>query len=111
MIATPIKIDFSRIEGPVYTGRSRGEMLRNDYHLDDLDLEGREVCVNIPKNTYTISSSFFLGMFGPSVVKAGTKEKFYKQYHFDSPQFLKEVIDEYIFRALQKKNLFPDNAA
>lgn len=99
-------IDFAKIEGPVYTGRDRGERLRDDLHLDQLDSSAEVIEVRIPETTYTISSSFFLGLFGPSVVKAGSKEAFYRRYHFQSPSFLKEVMDSYVSRALQTRNLF-----
>ncbi|CAM3796878.1 hypothetical protein [Roseateles saccharophilus] len=99
-------IDFGRIEGPVYTGRDRGASLRRDLDLDTLDSNGSPVEVRIPTSTYTISSSFFLGLFGPSVVRAGTKEAFYRRFHFDSPEFLREVMDGYVLRALQSRNLF-----
>jgi hypothetical protein len=100
------KIDFHDIAGPVYTGRSRGEQLRENLHLDAVDASGGNVIVEIPEGTYTISSSFFLGLFGPSVVSAGSKDLFYSRYLFKSPAFLKEVIDGYVSRALQTRNLF-----
>jgi hypothetical protein len=99
-------IDFGRIEGPVYTGRDRGASLRRDLDVDSMDSTNAPVEVRIPKSTYTISSSFFLGLFGPSVVRAGTKEAFYRRFHFDSPEFLREVMDGYVLRALQSRNLF-----
>lgn len=99
-------IDFKTIEGPVYTGRSRGEHLRSELQLDKIDAAGDVVEVDIPEGTYTISSSFFLGLFGPSVVNAGSKDAFYSRYHFKSPTFLKDVMDGYVARALQSRNLF-----
>jgi hypothetical protein len=99
-------IDFGRIEGPVYTGRDRGASLRRDLDVDTMDSNNSPVEVRIPTSTYTISSSFFLGLFGPSVVRAGTKEAFYRRFHFDSPEFLREVMDGYVLRALQSRNLF-----
>lgn len=99
-------IDFNKIEGLVYTGRDRGERLRAQFDLDTLDSSDDDVTVVIPKNVYTISSSFFLGMFGPSVVHAGSKDKFYERYHFESPEFLREAMDGYVARALQRRNLF-----
>lgn len=99
-------IDLSKFNGPVYTGRQRGEMLRESLHLDQVDAGGASVEVLVPAETYTVSSSFFLGLFGPSVVKAGSKDAFYKLYHFKSPAFLQEVMDGYVARALQTRNLF-----
>jgi uncharacterized protein YggL (DUF469 family) len=99
-------IDFSKYNGPVYTGRERGARLRKELALDSFDESGAVVNVSIPENTYTVTSSFFLGLFGPSVVKAGSKDKFYGQYHFELPAFLKPDVDGYIARALQGRNLF-----
>ena len=99
-------IDFAGIEGPVYTGRSRGERLRTEMDLDKLDAAGATVDVRIPNETYTMSSSFFLGLFGPSVVKAGSKKAFFERYHFQSPDFLSAILDTYVSRALQTRNLF-----
>jgi hypothetical protein len=96
-------IDFSKIEGPVYTGRHRGEELRRELQLDRIDEEQQSVEVSVPSDTYTITSSFFLGLFGPSVVSAGSKDAFYARYHFQLPPFLKEIVDVYIARALQKR--------
>ncbi|HEX7687951.1 MAG TPA: hypothetical protein VF453_09600 [Burkholderiaceae bacterium] len=99
-------IDFAKIEGPVFTGRNRGERLREEMQLDRHDAAGDVMDVRIPENIYAISSSFFLGMFGPSVVKAGSKQRFYEQYHFQSPRFIREALDGYVSRALQARNLF-----
>lgn len=101
-----VTIDFEGIEGPVYTGRARGQQLRAELKLDELDAQNIDVDVTIPSSTYTISSSFFLGLFGPSVVRAGSKDAFYKRYHFRSPSFLKDAMDGYVSRALQSRNLF-----
>lgn len=107
MKSTVNLIDFKEIGGLVYTGRNRGEKLRVEFKLDELDAEKSQVQIQIPENTYTISSSFFLGLFGPSVVKAGSKDAFYARYHFAAPSFLSEVMDGYVSRALQTRNLFP----
>lgn len=100
------RIDFNQIQGPVYSGRDRGERLRAELDLDGLDLAVAPVTVEIPEGTYTISSSFFLGLFGPSVAKAGSKDAFYSHYRFITPSFLKDVLDGYVTRALQRRNLF-----
>lgn len=101
-----MEIDFSKIEGPVYTGRDRGERLRASFHLDDIDSTNELVQVIIPPQTYSISSSFFLGLFGPSVVRLGNKEAFFKKYSFVTSDFLSKVIDAHALRALQDRNLF-----
>jgi hypothetical protein len=99
-------IDFKKIEGPVYTGRDRGERLREQLNLNSFDTAEGSVKVIIPEQTYSISSSFFLGMFGPSILKAASREKFLSKYQFETSQFLLGVIDKHIARALQERNLF-----
>lgn len=102
----PVTIDLAKYNGPVYTGRSRGEHIREFLALDRVDSEGGEVNVLIPDNTYTVTSSFFLGLFGPSVVKAGSKNAFFQRFHFNAPSFLESEMEGYVARALQQRNLF-----
>lgn len=100
-------IDFNKFGGPVFSGRARGIAARAEYHLDDLDREDTSVEVTIPQNAYTVTSSFFLGLFGPSVIKAGNSEVFKSKFHFNNvPEFLNEDIDKYINIALQGRDLF-----
>lgn len=99
-------IDLGNIEGNVFTGRDRGERLRETYGLDNFDKLGEAVVVKIPDRAYTVSSSFFLGLFGPSVVQAGSKDAFYARYKFNAPAFLLDVLDGYVSRALQTRKLF-----
>lgn len=103
---TPRQIDFAEIEGPVYTGRNRGERLRETLQLDALDQADDKILVLIPSAIYSISSSFFLGMFGPSVVRLGSKEAFYQKYDFRASEFLRGIVDTYVYRALQERSLF-----
>lgn len=105
-MAGNLVIDLSRYNGPVYTGRERGARIRADLNLDAVDSANTNVEVSIPDNTYTVTSSFFLGLFGPSVVHLGSKQRFYERYKFKTPAFLKPDMDGYVARALQRKNLF-----
>lgn len=102
----PVSIDLSIFNGPVYAGRARGEKARQLVKLDQIDESATSVEVTVPESTYSVTSSFFLGMFGPSVVKAGSREEFVKRFHFTSPSFLKSDFDEYISYALEKRTLF-----
>lgn len=106
MTTQPVVIDFGMLEGPVYTGRERGRRLRDELHLDQVDASGTEVSVEIPETAYTVSSSFFLGLFGPSIVQAGSRDAFFRRYHFSAPSYLEPVVDGYVARALQRRNLF-----
>jgi len=99
-------IDFGKLEGPVFTGRPKGEALRARLKVDELD-SGRDIVdVQIPDATYSISSSFILGLFGPSVVHAGSKQAFYEKFQFHTSQLFRDVVDTCVTRALQNKNLF-----
>jgi hypothetical protein len=106
MTGAPFVIDFSKYNGPVYTGRDRGQRLRAQLNLDAVDNGAETVDVSIPDSTYTVTSSFFLGLFGPSVVKAGSKDQFFAKYRFKLPAFLRPDVDGYVARALQTRNLF-----
>jgi len=101
-----VTIDLAKYNGPVYTGRERGQQLRESLALDQSDSEGAEVNVVIPDTTYTVTSSFFLGLFGPSVIKCGSKGAFFGRFHFQQPDFLKPEVEGYVARALQQRNLF-----
>lgn len=99
-------IDFSKFEGPVFTGRPRGEKLRETLHIERYDEGDTVIEVSIPETTYSISSSFILGLFGRSVVKAGSKQAFYKKFHFKTNEMFQSVVDSCVTRALQEKSLF-----
>lgn len=101
-----VTIDLGKYNGPVYTGRSRGEHIREFLALDRVDSEHGEVNVLIPDDTYTVTSSFFLGLFGPSVVKAGSKDAFFERFHFKAPPYLRPEMEGYVARALLQRNLF-----
>jgi hypothetical protein len=104
-MSQPVIIDFATLGGPVFTGRTRGESLRTRLHVERLDDASTAVEVKIPDTTYSISSSFILGLFGKSVVKAGSKEAFYEKYHFTSNSMFKSIVDSCVTRALQDKSL------
>jgi hypothetical protein len=102
-----MKIDFVSLGGPVYSGRPRGAALREKYALDSVDGDASQVVdVTIPENTYSMTSSFFLGFFGPSVVRAGSSEAFFRKFHFDAKPVLKTAFTGYVENALQAKRLF-----
>lgn len=65
----------------VFAGRDRGSNVRNQNKLDKLDKEGKVVEVFVPEDVFSINSSFFLGMFGPSIRQLG-EEEFRRRYRF-----------------------------
>jgi hypothetical protein len=100
-----MKIDFAKMGGPVFTGRDRGEDTRKRLNLDDVK-PGDEVDVVIPEDVYTVTSSYFLGLFGKSIRDLGL-EAFHQVFHFDVPVFLKDRVEEWSLRAVrERRDLF-----
>lgn len=94
-------IDFGTLGGPVFAGRPKGELARLRLGLDQLDVGPEPISVSFPEDTYSLNSSYFLGMFGPSVRRLG-REGFLLQYRFVGPDFVLEAVEEGIVRALQE---------
>ncbi len=101
-----LRVDLSTVSGPVYSGRERGEALRRKYELDDKESGADVVDVFIPEATYTVSSSFFLGLFGPSVKKCGSVADFERKFRFTAPEFLKPILHAHASLAVQNRTLF-----
>lgn len=101
-----LTVDLSSVSGPVYSGRGRGEALREKYALNDLEDSIDSVSVIIPESAYTVSSSFFLGLFGPSIRKCGSVDQFERKFSFDAPDFLKPILHAHAALAVQNRNLF-----
>lgn len=77
----------------VFSGRKRGEGVRKSLRVDELDSQPDEVVVKIPEDTFTVTSSFFLGLFGDSIQRLGEKQ-FREKYRFDGPAM--ETIEDSI---------------
>lgn len=107
-MAQQMTIDFRDIEGPIYSGRPRGESLRRKYELDAVDTSPQSVTVTVtvPSTTYSVTSSFFLGLFGPSVLAAGSRDAFFRRFQFSATPVLLDAFADYANRALQTKSLF-----
>jgi len=75
----------------VISGRPKGSQLRNEFNLDKLDSEDVEVTVEVPAEVISLNSSFFLGLFAPSVKKLGI-EGFESKYKFNcNPEVLDDI--------------------
>ena len=79
-------------------GQERGRRVREKERLDAFDRTADILHVIIPDEIYTVASSFFLGMFAPSVEALGEK-KFREKYVFEGPD-ADEVVDQGIRQAL-----------
>lgn len=98
-------IDFAKLGGPVFVGRPNGEKARQKLGIEILDKSGSPVDVEVPANTYSINSSYFLGLFGESVVAFGSKEAFFEHYRFHASPVLMESIDRHAERALREQGV------
>lgn len=99
-------IDFGKLGGPVFVGRTKGERVRAKYLLDDVDAnENVEVSVIVPPNTFSINPSFFLAMFGGSIRSAGNKDKFLEKFKISAPEHIMQTIERSIARALHEKGV------
>lgn len=101
-----VQINFgNKMGGPVFTGRDRGEDTRRQFKLDGIT-PNDTVEVIIPDDVYTVTSSYFLGLFGKSIRDLGL-ESFQRVFKFTAPAFLKDRIDEWSIRAVrERKDLF-----
>lgn len=82
----------------VFTGRDRGEFVREKSKVDEIENEYSSVTIIIPKNVYSINPSFFEELFVNVVKKIG-KENFLEKFNFisegdyDYNKQLNEAID------------------
>lgn len=93
-----LRIDFAELGGPVYIGRARGRKAREQLGLEEFDEGDRVVKVLIPDGTYALNSSYFLGLFGPSIRRAGSISEFKSKYPILAPPHLRASLDDYIIR-------------
>ena len=100
----PVLVDLDNYRlphGRVFAGRDRGRRARNRAGLDRYDDEQRRVEVHVPDDTFSVTSSFFLAMFGPSIQDLG-KQLFRDRYTFtgwDATEVLEQGIREALDRA------------
>lgn len=96
-------IDFSTLGGPVYVGRANGAQARKRLRIDTLDAQKEPIRVVIPGGTYAVNSSFFLGMFGPSLTLFDSRDAFFGHYRFSAPEHVTEALKLVIDRALSSR--------
>ena len=100
------KIDLSnhrKGNSRVFSGRSEGKLVREKLKLDETEKTGEKFTIIFPEDTISLNSSFFLGVFGPSIRTLG-KEKFKEVYDFECPDFIQSSIEDGIKRALKSSN-------
>jgi len=76
----------------ILSGRPNGKATRELLLIDSLDDDDNDYNVIIPQTVRTFATSFFLGLFSPSIKKLG-KDEFIKKYTFSSDAgYLKDYV-------------------
>lgn len=76
------------------SGHERGLEARRYFSLDDADATGEPVEVVVPDEVYTLTPSFFQGMFSKSVhAVGGDREKFFAHFHFKASALILRQIE------------------
>jgi len=99
-LQTPTVIDLAVLNNPLLVGRDYGGRCRSQFDLDLQDEMPGPVEILIPESTYSISNSFFLGMFAKSIRAAGNHERFFAKYQFTANIQLRGVIEAGVVRTL-----------
>lgn len=86
------------------SGHERGVAARAKFDLDALDKDSAEVVIGVPEDLYSVSPSFFQGMFAASVRACGNRDGFLKRFHFDAPVVVLRQIDSGIAASLRKRS-------
>jgi hypothetical protein len=74
------------------SGHERGLAARAHFELDAADVGPEPVEVVVPPDVYTLTPSFFQGMFANSVTKAGNRPNFLKRFSFKaSPIVMRQI--------------------
>jgi hypothetical protein len=88
----------------VLSGRPKGEKIRADLRLDAADaLPAETIEVSVPQEVVSMNSSFFLGLFGPSVRKLGATQ-FQQKYIFKAREAVLNDVTRGIRDALESSN-------
>lgn len=88
----------------VFTGRDRGESVREKSKIDELYRQSGEIKIIIPPGTFSITPSF-LEEFFTNIVKEYGIEKFRETVHIEPNGYNIEVpLEEALDRILQDKN-------
>lgn len=84
----------------VLSGRELGYEIREKMKFDKKDIDREKYNIIFPENIISISTSFFLALFGESVRTLKTKEEFLNKYKFSCDTNMMLNINDGIIDAL-----------
>jgi hypothetical protein len=91
----------------VLSGRPKGEKIRAVLQLNLADESAEPINVMVPNRVVSMNSSFFLGLFGPSVRRLG-RERFLGKYVFSARPAVIKDVERGIRDALESSNPLSD---
>jgi hypothetical protein len=94
--------NYRHPEGRVFAGRDRGRRARQRAKLDQHDRHRHRVTVHVPVDTFSVTSSFFLAMFGPSI--RHHKESLFRKLYTFTGWDATEVVNHGIREALDRSS-------
>lgn len=96
--------NFRTPKAKIFTGRDRGEQVRKDSKIDEIESKYEIVEFIIPANLYSINPSFFEELFVNVVEKLG-EERFYQKFNFTNQgkYNYEKPLKEAISRILREK--------
>lgn len=103
------KIDLGELtrggEVKSLSGHERGLAARAHFGLEQADQTGEQVLVKVPAELYTVTTSFFQGMFASSVHALNDdRERFLDKYRFDASAVVLRQIDRGISSVRTNRN-------
>lgn len=88
------------------SGRLRGQAAREKFQLDDLDKAEDEVEVIVPSYIYSVTPSFFQGLFGDSVRAFDNDvQRFRKHFRFTAPAIVMQQVERGLSAILTSRDL------
>jgi hypothetical protein len=96
--------DFRTPKAKIFTGRDRGEQVRIDSKIDEIENQFDSIDFIIPDNLYSINPSFFEELFINVVRKLG-KDNFLKKFNFinQGSYNFKKPLNEAVNRILREQ--------
>ncbi|MCK4258024.1 MAG: hypothetical protein KAX49_03550 [Halanaerobiales bacterium] len=91
-------------EVKVLSGREIGKKHRDKFNLNRLDKNNDTINIIVPDDLYSINTSYFLGLFGPSIRNLG-EDQFRKKYIFQCDEVIRLNIEDGIELALKDSDV------